>query len=42
MARVVAIGLSVFVTADWYALDGKYTHVLRVVAVSLRQHFLGW
>ena len=42
MARVVAIGLSVFVTADWYALDGKYTHVLWVVAVSVRQHLLGW
>jgi hypothetical protein len=42
MARVVAIALGVFVAADWYALDGKYTHLLRVVAVSVRQHFLGW
>jgi len=42
MARVVAIALGVFVAVDWYALDGKYTHIVRVVTVSMRQHFMGW
>jgi hypothetical protein len=42
MMRVVAVILAASAAADLYFLDGKYFHVVQAVAVTLRQHFLGW
>jgi hypothetical protein len=36
----VAVGA--FVAFDLYALDGKYLHAMQTIALTLRQHFLGW
>jgi hypothetical protein len=42
VSRIVAVAVGAFVAFDLYALDGKYLHVAQTIAMTLRQHFLGF
>jgi hypothetical protein len=36
------MAVGAFVALDLYALDGWYLRAAQTIALTLRQHFLGW